>query len=363
MQLISNFDELLQYFVSNDCHRLFLVHDNAIKYYDEIVKFLNDIVSKGISVISFDAFQSNPLYENVVDAVKICRESNCDGVLAIGGGSAIDIAKCVKLWMNETDDGSNGKWLVRSNVAEVPFGVVPMTAGTGSEATRYAVIYYEGKKQSVTNDKILPSVAYLNPRLLRFLPDYQKKSCMLDALCHGIESLLSINRTVESIEYSNECLRLIKEHAGEYLAGNEESSYFMLQASNFGGRAINITQTTAGHAMSYKLTSMFGISHGHAAFLCNIVLFDYMSNFVMFDTQYDLSRLLNDIFIYFDGFLGCHSIKDVLNCLNLSVPFISDENLKILVRSVNPDRLKNHPVKLTEQDFNILYKNIDALRG
>ena len=83
-------------------------------------------------------------------------------------------------------------------MADIPFLAMPTTAGTGSEATRYAVIYYDGKKQSVTHDSVVPDVAILEPKVLKTLPLYQKKCTMMDALCQGIESWWSMNSTDES---------------------------------------------------------------------------------------------------------------------------------------------------------------------
>ena len=104
----------------------------------------------------------------------------------------------------------------------------------------------------------------------RFKPLYQKKATLLDALCHALESFWSINSTFESKKYSERAIELILENRNQYLKENEDANYKMLEASYMAGKAINIAKTTAGHAMSYQLSMMYGIAHGHAAGLCVI---------------------------------------------------------------------------------------------
>ena len=89
---------------------------------------------------------------------------------------------------------------------------MPTTAGTGSEATKYAVIYYNGEKQSINDESIIPSTVLFDSSILDSLPSYQKKATVLDAFSHSIESMWSINSTKESKEYSKEALTLIIEN-------------------------------------------------------------------------------------------------------------------------------------------------------
>lgn len=111
----------------------------------------------------------------------------------------------------------------------------------------------------------------MDASVLKTLPDYQKKATMCDALCHAIESFWSVNSTDKSKEYSMAAIQNVMKHMDGYLANTDEGNAGMLLAANTAGKAINITQTTAGHAMCYKLTSMFSSAHGHAAILCDRV--------------------------------------------------------------------------------------------
>ena len=140
----------------------------------------------GIRVIPFSEYEPNPEFASAVRGTELFRAAHCDLVAAIGGGSAMDVAKCIKLYCQMGKD----KLYLEQEYKDtgVKLIAIPTTAGTGSESTRYAVIYYEGKKQSVTHDSIIPDVAILEPMVLKTLPVYQKKCTMMDALCQGIES-------------------------------------------------------------------------------------------------------------------------------------------------------------------------------
>ena len=266
----ADYVELDEYFVQSGAKSILLVCDSAfgflrIKDYFETLE-----ARKGIRVVKFSDFQPNPLYESVVKGVEIFHENKCGLIAAVGGGSAIDVAKCIKLYSNMDSSENYLKQQIVPN--DVPLFAVPTTAGTGSEATRYAVIYYNGAKQSVTDYSCIPSTVLFDASALKTLPMYQKKATMMDALCHAIESFWSVNSNEESMGYSQQAIEMIVANKASYLANEDAGNENMLKAANIAGKAINITQTTAGHAMCYKLTSLYGIAHGHAAAPCDKAL-------------------------------------------------------------------------------------------
>ena len=147
---------------------------------------------------------------------------------------------------------------------------IPTTSGTGSESTSIAVIYYNGKKLSIDHGSLLPQITILDYNFLITLSDYQKKSTMLDSLCQAIESYWSIGATNDSKKYSKQCISLILKNYKDYIENKYGSYKEIIEASNYSGKAINISKTTAAHAMSYKITTMYNISHGHSVALCII---------------------------------------------------------------------------------------------
>ncbi len=361
-----NYIEFDQWIRGNGCQKILMVCDGSICYMDRFNKHLEEVEKMGVQMVDFRDFQPNPVYESVVKGVELFKAKQCDSIMAVGGGSAMDVAKCIKLYSNLAGDGADGAWLKAEIVPNnIPFISMPTTAGTGSEATRYAVIYYNDVKQSVTSESFIPGTVLMDPNALKSLPLYQKKATMCDALCHAIESFWSLNSTAESKELSKIAIQGVLENMNGYLKNTEEGNAGMLRAAHTAGKAINITQTTAGHAMCYKITSLFHSAHGHAAVLCDRVLFYWMieNTDKCIDprgTAY-LRIMLDEI----GRAMGCEDAKagaaklvSIFDSLELEVPSATEEQFELLKRSVNPVRLKNHPIALDEETIDALYHKI-----
>ena len=342
---------------------LLLVCDASMEFLNIRTYFAALPERLGVKVIRFDRFQPNPLYESVVDGVNTFLREGCEGIAAVGGGSAIDVAKCIKLFCRMDDSRSYLEQTIVPN--DVPLLAMPTTAGTGSEATRYAVIYYNGVKQSVTHESCIPSAVLMDSAALVTLPLYQKKSTMLDALCHAVESFWSVGSTDQSKVFSRDAIRLILVHYRDYLAGDPSACEAMLRAANLAGKAINITQTTAGHAMCYKLTSLYGIAHGHAAALCDRALFPWMLQHTDRCADKRGQAYLARTFAEIAEAMDCATPEEaaakfaaLVDGLELTVPAASPSDFEVLRTSVNPTRLKNHPIGLDEASIDGLYHQI-----
>ena len=293
--------------------------------------------------------------------------------MAVGGGSAIDVAKCIKLAvLAKEGNAALIPPLVNTRVecdgSKIPFITIPTTAGTGSESTHNAVMYYEGAKQTVTNDGVLPDYAILEPSVLKTLPLYQKKCTMMDALCQGIESWWSVNSTEESYEYSRKTVELIMANWRKYIFENDdEAAKQIMLAANYGGRAINITQTTAAHAMSYKITSLYKFPHGHAVAVCLPEIWQYMSDNLDKCIDKRGQDYLSGIFKDIANTMGAETLyeaivvfRTMMQDMELTNPVSHNlsSDLLILSSSVNPVRLKNNPVKLGDLTIKTIYGQI-----
>ena len=298
-----------------------------------------------LNPVRFSSFSPNPVYEDVCAGVDLFRASGCDAILAVGGGSALDTAKCIKLFA-PMDPGIN--YLMQPFEGNgIPLLAIPTTAGTGSESTRHAVIYFHGEKQSVSHPGIVPEGVCLIPEVLKDLPLYQKKCTLMDALCQAIESWWSVSATEESIGCSKAAIELICDHWKSFLTSGKGADRILL-ASNYAGRAINITATTAPHAMSYKLTSLYGIPHGHAVALCMAQVWAAMGN------EPSLRHIFQKMPVDLDWFLN------LLEELELEQPVSENKarDLEILASSVNPLRLRNNPVTFTPETLRAMYERI-----
>ncbi len=359
----NNYKDLDSYLDNIGVRRPMLVCGSAIKHNQSFKEHLDILENGGIQFIRFSDYEPNPLYESVVKGVKLFKAEGCDGVIAVGGGSAIDVAKCIKLYSNMDEETDYLSQKVVPN--SLHFLAVPTTAGTGSEATSFAVIYHNGEKLSVADDSCIPDAVLFDSSFLETLPLYQKKATAMDALCHSLESFWSINSNDESRRYSREALCMVLEVLDGYLENNGASNYRMLRAANIAGKAINISKTTAGHAMCYKLTTLFGISHGHAAILCNAKLFPWMTENLEKCVDPRGRQYLLDIFEEIASCFGCSSagavgseLEKIVSRLGFEVPVATEDDLRVLVNSVNLQRLKNNPVKPGPEDIEFLYRKI-----
>ena len=363
---ISNLSGILR---ETGCGKLLLVIDSSYPF----LNIKDTVDALPAEKIPFSDFTPNPLYEQVCRGIDTLKSARCDAILAVGGGSAMDVAKCIKLAvLAEEGNAALIPPLVSRRVAidgsRIPLIAIPTTAGTGSESTHNAVMYYEGAKQTVTNDGVLPDYAVLEPPVLKTLPPYQKKCTMMDALCQGIESWWSVNSTEESRAYSAKAVKLVVDHWRKYIFENDDDAAAqMMLAANYGGRAINIAQTTAPHAMSYKLTSLYKLPHGHSVAICLPEVWQYMLENPEECIDGRGAGFTAGIFGEIAGALGVGSPEDavlfvrkMLAELDLGRPVSAsrEPDLETLSASVNPVRLKNNPFLLSKEAIRGIYEKI-----
>lgn len=327
--------------------------------------------------VRFREFSTNPKYEDIVAGTKLFNREGCDGILAIGGGSTIDVAKCIKLFCGLDDSllYIGQKYFDNG----IPLIAVPTTAGSGSESTSFAVCYYEGEKKSIEHSAVLPNYVILDPNFLLSLPMFQRKCTVADALCQSIEAWWSVNSNKISIKYSQEALYLLINNMQLYVDGKDSEKVLtnIMRASNFAGQAINIAKTTAAHAMSYRLTTLYGFPHGYSVALCLPYIWEYMlihlndivdergkdyiiSQFVCiakillsYEKRREFSKI-TDINI-------CYSAVECLKKIFYSWEFVPpadvvDSEIDFLSGLISEERLKNNPVNLKTDEIKLIYR-------
>lgn len=350
MQVFLKGIDALQRLLS-DLHteRFLLVHDASYKYLS-ISKKIDDI---SIPHMVFSDFSSNPLHSDVEIGVQGLNNFKCDAIVAVGGGSSLDVAKCIKL-----DSGN-----------DVPLIAIPTTAGTGSESTKHIVVYEDGQKESLGNDSVIPNYVIFEPNVLETLPRYQKICTMLDALCQGIESYWSVNATGESRRLSEKAIRGIIGTYRKYLEYPFDSKIaeVIMMSANFSGQAINLTQTTAAHAMSYKLTSLYGLPHGHAVAICLPQVWTHMLNHIEAEPQKAEFVALNQVFLEIAHIMGVNTVHKAINDIVALIRYLDitypvsgnyETDIEALTNAVNPVRLKNNPVQFTTNELEGMYRTI-----
>lgn len=235
--------------------------------------------------------------------------AHVDAFIAVGGGTVIDTAKLLR---NGFPSGIHDG---------VPYLAIPTTAGTGAETTRFAVYYDHGKKCSADDVRYLPTDVILMPEFTETQSEYQRASTEFDAYAQAVESLWAKGATDESRVYAQKALNLMS--SGQQMLG-----------SYWAGKAIDISRTTAAHALSYFMTSHYGVPHGHAVYM----MFPYVCRANGHEEH----------------------IKEVPELCSLRT-FAEKKGLRWtalvsdLVANVNPQRLSNNPGPISIETFEPIY--------
>ena len=320
----------------------------------------------------FTGISEPPDYASLIHGIEVFREFRPDVVLAVGGGSVIDTAKLVNYFSVQEHPPTD--YIMENRIivpGSPPLIAIPTTSGTGSESTRFAVLYIERIKYSIDDYAILPNFCIVDPSFSFSMPKRVAASSGMDALCQAIESYWSVNSSEESKSYARDALALAVKNI-EYAVNSKERSSVeaMSLAAHLAGKAINISRTTAPHALSYAMTSLFGVPHGEAVSLTiGEVL---VANSIVGDCDVSDSRgsvYVRETISEIVRLLGCSSpehARDKLNEIsavlglrtNLSQCGITNEDIALLSKCVNLERLGNNPRKLDKAIIEGILRNV-----
>lgn len=245
----------------------------------------------------FDEIGQNPRLTDCMAAAEKAIAIGADFVLGIGGGSALDAAKCIAVLA--ANPGMTQEQLYAFDWANPPLKMVAVgtTAGTGSEVTKVSVITTpDGRKKSFHHEAIFPALALGDPSYTMSLPPLVTRATAVDVLAHCAESFFSRSANHISRCYAVEGIRLLvpvfRKMAEE---GCENLGYDIREklycASIYGGLAINVTGTCFPHTMGYLLTESFGIPHGTACAVFQKDFYEYNKTVVPELTAEYLERI------------------------------------------------------------------------
>ena len=272
--------ELPQWCASLGMKRPLLVTDPGLAALPMTVKLLDSCRSAGLDAGLFHAIKGNPTGKNVDDGVVAFKAGGHDGVIAFGGGSALDAAKAIALMAGQDrplwdfeDVGDNH---LRVNVAGMaPVVAIPTTAGTGSEVGRASVITDEREhvKRIIFHAKMLPAVVILDPELTVGLPPKITAATGMDALSHSLEAYCSPFYHPMAVGIAVEGIRLVKDYLPRACENGSdlEARLQMLVASSMGATAFQ-RGLGAMHALAHPLGALYDAHHG----LLNAILMPYV---------------------------------------------------------------------------------------
>ena len=309
-------------------------------------------------LLQFSEFQSNPTFEMVLSGAKLCAEFAPDIILAVGGGSSIDVAKSIAAIATDIDNSEAiAKGEVKAEKGIAPLVAVPTTAGSGSEATHFAVMYVDGTKYSLASDALMPVLSIVDAYFTYDAPKEILAPPAFDALFQAIESYWAVAATEESMQYAEKAILLIKDALlPAVLEGDRAAKNKMAEGAYWAGRAINISKTTAPHAYAYHLTQKYGVPHGEAVGIMLSLIAKYTER-MSYRSLMSTGELENRI-----GAI-CRSFR-VQNMKELSVSLVrkmeqcglcttltmvgcdTSEKCEELFSNANVVRMFNHPVDI-----------------
>jgi alcohol dehydrogenase class IV len=298
----------------------------------ELIKTTIEKELTGIDYSYYNDFEVNPKEIDIKQAIKVI-ENRFDIIIAIGGGSVLDFAKAYRYYSK----------------CKKKIVAIPTTCGTGAESTQFAVIYINGVKQSLDEKSILPEYAIVDSQFVDDNPKYLKACTAMDAFCHAIESFWAVKSTDISRKYAIKAIELCRDNIVQYVNSNDKTaSNNMSFAAHLAGKAINISRTTAAHALSYKITSDYKIPHGHAVALSISNLFKYNISHCK-ELELLNNYICNEDGNFFENLFRDIQIEDNLNTLNIF-------DIESIVNNINTERLSNNPCYLDKKVLLTLFK-------
>lgn len=245
-----------------------LLSDRGLERAGTTARVTNLFARSGIPYAEFYDVLPNPTTAVVDEAVKAFRQSGADAVLALGGGSPMDVAKAVALIAAHGGNIRDYEGAGKIPGALLPLIAIPTTAGTGSEATSCAVITDDERhyKFTILGQELLPHHVFLDPTLLLSLPFSVAAATGMDALIHAIEAYLSKNATVLTDALAEKAMSLIGESLCPFAARRDDidAAGRMLLGSHFAGLAFSRSRLGNVHAMSHPVSAFFHVPHGVA---------------------------------------------------------------------------------------------------
>ena len=351
-----------------DINKPLLVTDLSLAKSNMVIDVLEKLKEEGFLVAIYSNVVGNPTGNNVTEGVNYYNKNNCDGVIAFGGGSSLDVGKAIAFMSGQTlpiwdfeDVGDN--WTKANPKKIAPIIAVPTTAGTGSETGRASVILNEktGIKNIIFHPKFLPSIVILDPVLTLGLPPKITAATGMDALAHNLEAYCSPGYHPMADGIALEGMRLINNSLVKAVNNglNLEARQNMLTAASMGSTAFQ-KGLGAIHSLSHPVNALNKIHHG----LSNAIFMPYVLTFNKDVIEHKVIEICDYLKLKdksFDGFVNWvldlrkkldipHKLSEVIDEKDLDIDRLSKMAL------ADPSTGGN-PKKLTENDMKTMYQH------
>ncbi len=310
----------------------------------------------------FDNCNVNPTFDDCERAIQFCQDKTIDGIVAIGGGSVMDLAKVVIANVClELNDINNLISFDSEYPKTIPSIFLPTTHGTASEVTMWGTIWDmdEKKKYSISNPSLYPTIAILDGSVTLSLSLENSIITVLDALSHGFESIWNKNKNSTTVNFAIDSIVIILKNIDSFKSNtnNLELRNKLLIAANKAGLAFSNTKTAAAHSISYPLTSYYDIPHGIASSLSLIPLMEINGPSV----EFEFNKIIED-----SGLKSIDDLKSLVKTIPQSILKYSlhDWGMRkndidfIVEKSFTKGRMENNIVNLNESNVKEILEKI-----
>ena len=332
-----------------------------------LVKKVTEILKiSGIECEEFLEVEANPCIETVKAALCAYQNAKATVVVALGGGSPMDVAKAVGVLATHGGEITEyeGADLVPGKIT--PIIAIPTTAGTGSEVTAFAVITDKKRnyKMTIFSQELVPRYALLDPEFLLSLPEKVAAATGMDALVHAIEAYLSKGASPFTDVMAEKAMLLIGKNIRKFVAdrSNEEAASSMLLASTFAGLAFAWAKLGDVHAMAHPLGGYYNVAHGvaNAILLPTVLEFNAIADNGRYEVIYDLIKEGRDKILYFDPYILIREIRRLNSELNipenLSDVGVDTQHIALMAAdAMKSANIAMNPRKTTIKDIEYLY--------
>jgi len=359
--------------LANACNKLnikkpLLVTDSGLAQSDIVKNTLANLKENNIPVELYSNVVGNPTGTNVNEGVAFYKQNNCDGVIAFGGGSGLDVGKAIAFMSGQTlpiwdfeDVGDN--WTRANSETIAPIIAVPTTAGTGSETGRASVILNEdtGVKNIIFHPKFLPSIVILDPLLTLGLPAKITAATGMDALAHNLEAYCAPGFHPMADGIALEGMRLINKWLLEAVnnGSNVEARMNMLTAASMGSTAFQ-KGLGAIHSLSHPVNALNNVHHG----LSNAIFMPYVLTFNKDVIEEKIIKICNYLELQdrtFNGFINwVLDLRKKLNMPHKLSEVIKEEDFdlaRLSKMALADPSTEGNPKPLTENDMKVMYKH------
>ena len=345
-----------------------LVTDNGLAKTEIVSKTLSILENNKIKAELYFNVVGNPTGTNVNEGVESYHKKNCNGVIAFGGGSGLDVGKAIAFMSGQSlpiwdfeDVGDN--WTKANSKKIAPIIAIPTTAGTGSETGRASVILNEktGVKKIIFHPKFLPSIVILDPVLTVGLPPKITAATGMDALAHNLEAFCAPGYHPMADGIALEGIRLINEWLIEAVnnGSNINARMNMLTAASMGSTAFQ-KGLGAIHSLSHPVNALNNIHHG----LSNAIFMPYVLTFNKDVIEDKIIKICNYIGLNdksFDGFINwVLELRKKLNMPHKLSEIIDEKDLqldRLSKMALDDPSTGGNPKKLTEIDMKVMYQH------